>query len=341
MSDAPALVALLVDVANVRLALADAGEHTPFSSCPSALVRFAAGAGRLGAIRAYADWTRDPDGPRVLLGSRFEPITVPATADDEDRSHIRLAVDAVELAHDEGDRADAFVLVSDDPTMVPLVRALRRVGAQVIVVAPGGEGGELGAEADLSVPLSDVLAGAVLEPVRLRPARAARTAAGPAERGGRNRRERDERRPIRLFDAGPGPEPDFTGYDWTGFVRLIDELEERLPFVGVRYLVNKVLAPHNCALADPRLKRDLINEAVDQGIIELYTVENLQARLDPVTACRLDRENGAVREILARLAEEEGDAEADEGEDGDFDEVDADADADAGAGHEAFSHEEV
>ena len=303
-SDAPALVALLVDVANVRLALADAEQEDRFEACPQALSRFAAGGGRLGAVRAYADWTRDPDGPRVLLGTRYEPVMVPATAEGDDRSHIRLAVDAVELAHEEGDHADAFVLVSDDPTMVPLVRALRRVGAQVVVVTPSGLGTELGAESDLEVALGDVLDGAVLEPVRLRPARAGR--AGGGEKG-RGRRDREERRPVKLFDPGPGPDPDFSGYDWMGFVRLIDELEERLPFVGVRYLVNKVLAPHNCALADPRLKRDLINEAVDQGIIELYTVENLQERLDPVTACRLDRHNPVVTEVLASLpADEDG-----------------------------------
>ena len=282
-----------------------------------ALARFAEGGGRVGTSRAYADWSRDPDGPAVLTGTPLEPILVPATEEGEDRSHIRLVVDAVDALHG-GDDPDAIVLVSDDPTLVPLVRASRAKGSQVIVVTPMGSAQELATEADLTVPLVDVVRGGVLEPVRLRPARAARARPAAREREERREGSRSERRPARrerrhvpLFDAGPGEEPDFSGYEWTGFVRLIDELEERLPFVGVRYLVNKVLAPHNCAIADPRLKRDLINEAVDQGIIELYTVGNLDQRLDPVTACRLDRNNPTVGDILdareaeARSAEDE------------------------------------
>ena len=75
----------------------------------------------------------------------------------------------------------------------------------------------------------------------------------------------------------------------------------------MRYLVNKVLGPHNCGIDDPRLKRDLINQAVDEGIIELYTVGNVDDRLDPVTACRLDRANELVISELG-----EGNAEDDE-----------------------------
>jgi hypothetical protein len=91
---------------------------------------------------------------------------------------------------------------------------------------------------------------------------------------------------------------DFSRYDWAPFVRLIDELEHRLPFVGVRYLVNKVLGPRNCGIEDPRQKRDLINRAVDDGLIEMYEVGNVGERRDPVTACRLDRKNAVVVSVL-------------------------------------------
>ena len=328
MTNARALIALFVDFANLRQGFgelaegvspqtngsrvatkattaggADGDEIPSLREVVSALARFAEGGGRVGLRRAYADWSRDPDGPGILTGTSLEPILVPATEEGEDRSHIRLVVDAVDALH-SGDDPDAIVLVSDDPTLVPLVRSARSRGSQVIVVTPMSGAPELAAEADLTVPLQDVVRGGILEAVRLRPARAARASGGPAapRRGGDDRGDRRsprrERRHVPLFDAGPGPEPDFTEYEWTGFVRLIDELEERLPFVGVRYLVNKVLAPHNCAIADPRLKRDLINEAVDRGIIELYTVGNLDQRLDPVTACRLDRNNTLVGELL-------------------------------------------
>ena len=115
--------------------------------------------------------------------------------------------------------------------------------------------------------------------------------------------------PRRAFDAparggpergprGYDPESLDTNYDWSGFVRLIDELEHRLPFVGVRYLVNKVLGPRNCGIDDPRRKRDLINRAVEEGLVSMFEVGNLEGRGDPVTACRLDRTSPAVVAVL-------------------------------------------
>ena len=118
-------------------------------------------------------------------------------------------------------------------------------------------------------------------------------ARGQSESAGGVRRERGQYAGAPLLT-----EPDFEDYDWDGFIRLIDELEQRLPFVGVRYLVNKVLGPHNCGISDPHIKRDLINEAVDDGLIEMYTVGNVNQRTDPVTACRLDRENPRVSQAL-------------------------------------------
>ena len=105
--------------------------------------------------------------------------------------------------------------------------------------------------------------------------------------------------PSRGYAPEPfAPKMDFANHDWNSFVTLIDELEHRLPFVGVRYLVNKVLGPRNCGIDDPRLKRDLINRAVDDGLIEMFEVGNLEGRGDPVTACRLDRKNAAVVKVL-------------------------------------------
>lgn len=110
---------------------------------------------------------------------------------------------------------------------------------------------------------------------------------GAMGRGGRER-----------FAPKPPPGLNLENYDWGAFVKLIDELEHRLPFVGVRYLVNKVLGPRNCGIDDPRQKRDLINRSVDDGIVEMYEVGNVEDRRDPVTACRLDRRNPRVIAVL-------------------------------------------
>ncbi len=311
MTDARAHVVLLVDFANLRQQLAPADgadDATPGArDIASALVRYAGGAGRVTVARAYADWSREPELSRQFGGTRLVPVLVPATEDGEDRSHIRLAVDAMETLYN-GDEPDAFVLVTSDPSLVPLVQALRADGSEVMVVAAADTPAEeLKAEADAFATFESVLEGAVAEPIVLRPMRDRAPAATSKAPAATNRREeRAAPQAVRTVLH----ESNFEGYDWAGFVTLIDELEERLPFVGVRYLVNKVLGPHNCGIDDPRIKRDLINEAVDEGLIEMYAVGNVNDRTDPVTACRLDRQNELVLEILKADEEAEAAAEA-------------------------------
>lgn len=305
-------VALLVDFANLRQHIpradgaaegADDGEAGPSGrDIARSLVQFANGVGRVSLARAYADWSRDPDVARQLNGTRLAPVLVPATQDGEDRSHIQLTVDAMEALFN-GDEPDAFIVVSGDPSLVPLVQAIRSDGSEVIVIASdSGTAEEMTAEADQFFSFEDVLDGKEGAPVTPRSFRGerglAKTSGGRGAARGRRSDDSGRDRGQRDFTAPLLREPDFEDYDWSRFVRLIDELEQRLPFVGVRYLVNKVLGPHNCGIEDPRIKRDLINQAVDEGLIEMYAVGNVNERTDPVTACRLDRENEIVVDVL-------------------------------------------
>lgn len=317
-------VALLVDFANLRLGIADRlarradaattegsngngngsgngnGRAAPSTRDISrALVAYAESLGRVGLSRAYADWSRIPQTARQLGGTRLSPVLVPATEEGEDRSHIQLTVDAVQSLYN-GDEPDAFVLVSGDPTLLPLVQTIREDGSHVVIVASGESvSEELREAADSFQDLDAVLGGALGEAVLPRawrtdpqaePGEASASAPADPRKAGA-RRERSYTGP-RVTDS------EFEGYDWIPFIRLIDELEARLPFVGVRYLVNKVLAPHNCGVDDPRIKRDLINRAVDDGMIEMYSVGNVDNRTDPVTACRLDRDSDLVLQVL-------------------------------------------
>jgi hypothetical protein len=313
MPDARAHVALLVDVADLRSHLQADGAEAPETSWGSttagdvarSLVRYAGQVGRVTLARAYADWSRLGTAARELTSARLSPVLVPATTAGEDRSHVQLAVDALQALF-AGDEPDAFVLVTSDPTMLPLVQALRADGSEVIVVSPASAAdAELKGEADRFVLLEDVLAGAAAEPATARerdaepePARGGYGAGEGGSRGwsagGRGGRPGRNAHPTPIL----GPEVEFATYDWSPFVRLIDELEQRLPFVGVRYLVNKVLAMHNCGTDDPRLKRELMNRAVDDGILEMFPVGNVGDRADPVTACRLDRSNETVTAVL-------------------------------------------
>jgi hypothetical protein len=316
--DSRAHVALLVDAADLRASLsaaspttgdeptADAtrwGAHAP-ADVARALVRYAGQVGRVTLARAYADWSRLGNAARDMTAARLSPVLVPATAAGEDRSHVQLAVDALQALF-AGDEPEAFLLVVSDPTLLPLVQALRADGSEVTVISCAARAdAELEGEADRFVALEDVLAGAAAqpavprerapEPVEARPpfGGTARPAAwGDGSRGSRSARQ-PHPTPIH------GPDIEFATYDWSPFVHLIDELEQRLPFVGVRYLVNKVLGAHNCGTEDPRLKRELMNRAVDDGLLEMFPVSNVGDRSDPVTACRLDRSNASVVAVL-------------------------------------------
>ena len=307
-------VALLVDFANIRQQIRASGASEDAEAAPMpttseiarALVRFTGGVGRVGVARAYADWSREPKVARELNGTRLQPVLVPATEHGEDRSHIRLVVDAMEALYN-GDEPDAFVIASGDPSLVPLVQAIRADGSEVIVVTADEDAAdELLAEADQFARFDDILEGLVGEAVQPRPL-GERGQERAAAKGKAARQVAQPTRDRSGYYAGTPllREADFADYDWDGFIQLIDELEDRLPFVGVRYLVNKVLAPHNCGIDDPHIKRDLINEAVDEGMIEMYTVGNVNERTDPVTACRLDRENPRVQGALGEAADEE------------------------------------
>lgn len=314
MSTVRADVALLIDFTDLCSSLVPDAEGEDGSEAPTstpvlppeqaariaeALGRYSRDVGRIALARAYADWSRCAVLAREVSNAHLEPVLVPATADGEDRSHIRLVTDALEALY-AGDEPDAFILVTGDPTLLPLVQKLRGVGSEVVIVAPDGTiAEELAQEADRYVPLEQILEGKPGVPARPRPWRGARAAATAGAVVRAAKETAVEARVERPSHPTPvRSEEDFASYDWTPFVKLIDELEHRLPFVGVRYLVNKVLALHNCGVDDPRLKRDLINRAVDEGIIEMYPVGNVGDRADPVTACRLDRKGEAVVAVL-------------------------------------------
>jgi hypothetical protein len=324
MTSNPAHVALLVDFDSLTRTGGEPASDA--AAVATALLRYAGGVGRVTLARGYADWTtRAPEAARAVHAARVVPVMAVAGGAGEDRSHVRLVVDALEALY-AGGEPDAFVLASGDAALLPLVQALRGDGSDVLFVAPASARvDDLRTESDVVATLEEVLAGAIGRASEPRDAReeeepeerpapsrapapaprwdgdgAARGGWGRADEDGRGRYGRPERGSAsrdRWAAARPAP-IDLGSYDWSGFVRLIDELEHRLPFVGVRYLVNKVLGARNCGTDDPRQKRDLINRAVDDGLLEMYEVGNVEDRRDPVTACRLDRKNPVVVSVL-------------------------------------------
>jgi uncharacterized protein (TIGR00288 family) len=261
-------VALFLDYENLRHSI----EHC-FSPPPSSqvlcekLYDLATRFGRVLIANAYADWQVTGIDPREFRRRMIEPRLVLTKENGDDRTDITMSLDALETLYDEPG-IDVYVIASGDSDFHDLLQRLRRRGKRIVVCgARSDTGRELVRSADKFVPLDDLLGA--------RPARA----------------------------SAPVP---WEQYDWTGFVRLIRDLSRKLNFVGLRYVATKVLNPHNCGLSDRVQKQELLNRAIDLGIIEAYQVDNIEEGGDPVSACRLNGESPVVREALQRLVAEEG-----------------------------------
>ena len=71
-------------------------------------------------------------------------------------------------------------------------------------------------------------------------------------------------------------------------IRLIDSLEQcKMPFVGLSFLRDRHGTP-----------QPVISEAISNGILETYKVNNPKNPEFPVTACRLNRADSLVRKIV-------------------------------------------
>jgi hypothetical protein len=232
----------------------------------------------LGAI-AYGNIT--PEEARDLKRAGCEARLTSEDGEGSAPESIAIALDAME-AICRGPFIDAVIVVSDDAQLGEMARRLRRQGRYVGVVIPAGFAGEEPARsADRFVTIEALLSGGAEDEGQV--IDAARTGT--------------LRPPIRPRST-TGQTIDFGAYDWTRLVLLLRDLEAKMPFVGMRWLKNKVIGPHNVGAETIADKQLLLNRAVDEGLIETYRVGNRDETGDPVTACRLVRENEKVKAIL-------------------------------------------
>lgn len=87
------------------------------------------------------------------------------------------------------------------------------------------------------------------------------------------------------------------GVDWEAFVGQLSSLESALPFVGLKYYRDKIL-PESIIGDQPNAKVKCIIDAIAQGIIEVYKVDNPQLPQFQTSAIRLKRESPIVKLIL-------------------------------------------
>ncbi len=229
--------------------------------------------GRLLSATVYGDLSTEE--ARELKREGLERHLTTEEGEGSSPESIAIALDAG-VALGQGVHAETVVLLSDDPQLSDLVRRWRRRGSYVVVVVPQAfVDREPAKAADRSVTVESLLA----RPVE---------AEAPPEPVRHEVRTRVAVAPL-----------DLETYDWTRLVLLMRDLEAKMPFVGMRWLKNKVLGPHNVGVVGIADKQALLNRAVDNGFIETYRVGNRDEQGEPVTACKLVRENEAVKAVLA------------------------------------------
>jgi len=108
-----------------------------------------------------------------------------------------------------------------------------------------------------------------------------------------------------LFGLVPTPRVTLPpGIDWEAFVGQVSSLEEVLPFVGLKYFRDQILS-ETTAGDQPNAKVECINDAIAQGIIEVYKVDNPEQPEFPTSAIRLNRQSPIVQLILGEGEPEE------------------------------------
>jgi hypothetical protein len=268
------IVYLDLEAARDSLESANAGVG-PFGEKLMALAR---GYGRPLSACAYGDINGEE--AKELKRAGMEPKLTSEDGEGSAPESIAIALDAAEAAA-RGPAVEAILIVTDDAQLGELVRRLRRTGRYVGVLTPGVLAAQEPARsADHSWTIEALLAGeAVAEPPPMEDVRSS---------------ARDMARPR----PPSGQTIDFATYDWTRLILLVRDLEAKMPFVGMRWLKNKVIGPHNVGAVTIADKQLLLNRAVEQGFIETYRVGNRDETGDPVTACKLVRTNERVRGIL-------------------------------------------
>ncbi|HHY95180.1 MAG TPA: NYN domain-containing protein [Firmicutes bacterium] len=79
-------------------------------------------------------------------------------------------------------------------------------------------------------------------------------------------------------------------------IRLVADLENALPFIGQKYLAEKVLPKHVSQIE----AYQLIGEAIDKNILVKYKVRNPNNQDRPTSAVRLNHDHDTAKAVLAK-----------------------------------------
>ena len=249
-------VGLFVDFEALRRDLREAGAEIDAAEVANRVNELAREEGRVVLACAFADWTNPEMDPRPFLRQQMDPRLVLPSDGGGSRAWLVLALDAVESLHEEP-RLDTYVVAGASAESEELLRRIKRSDRRIVLCTAGS-----------SCPPE-------LAPLAYRTVRLEEAPGSPGEEG----------EGILRFEQ----------YDWTPFIRALDMHEKRMEFIGIGLLLKKILDGRNCGYTSYNRKREIFEKAKECGIIEIYTVPNIDEGGDPVSACRLNRAHEAVR----------------------------------------------
>ena len=259
-----AAVALFVDYENLRRGL---GDRLRESAGFTARLRGAAEQyGRILVSAAYAEWDSGETASEFRR-HQIEPCYVASSQMGDDRANVSIALDAFESLY-RTPQIDVYVLVCGDADYRSLLPRLRAAGKKMILLSlEDNPSREALAATDQFVPIDTLLS-------------------------------------ARRIERAIATTVDFESYDWTPFTLTVRELERQMPFLGFGWLLKKRLNFASCGYDTLDEKQQVMDRAVDDGLLYLYKVPNIDGKTDPVTACKLNPEHLIVKDILARHKEE-------------------------------------
>jgi len=104
--------------------------------------------------------------------------------------------------------------------------------------------------------------------------------------------------PLHTVLDSRGSAEDFNpdSYDFAPFVDLLRDSESRIPFVGTRHFVNRVMWRLDRDEPNGSVNRQAVFQAaVDAGIVELYETDNINGSENKVSSCRLNQDHPLVK----------------------------------------------
>jgi hypothetical protein len=255
-----------MDFENMRETAGEGGGRIDTSELASRMQELAREEGRVISATAYADWTDPASDPRPFRRHQIDTKLVLTDGREGITSWLSMSMDILETLFTDP-RLDTYVIGGSAPELEEIVKRLRRYDRKVVLCAGGYAcPQDLVQLADRYARLEELL--------------------GPAGMEGEG-------------------SLDFDRYDWGPFIRALDWHEKRMEFIGIGLLLKKILDHRNCGYTSYSRKREIFEKAKELGVIEIYTVPNIEAGGDPVSACRLCRESEPVLNVLGNEEEEE------------------------------------